>query len=59
MLCADCLKEFPMSKLRFKPDGIVKNSHGMKAHKAQCPDCSRKIVIDDTTMKTREPGEDG
>jgi len=57
MKCVDCTRDFPVSKLRFVPDGMVTGTT-MKAHKAQCSDCMRKIPIDDTTLSRREPGCD-
>jgi len=50
MKCADCQEMFPLTELRFKPDGMVPGTH-IKAHRAQCHKCAQKIPIDETSKK--------
>jgi len=55
MKCADCGKDFPLTRIRFKHIGLLEGTPpgtNIQEHKAQCDPCARIVPIDETTMKT-------
>ena len=60
MKCARCNKEkgFPGRGVTLVKNGMIRGTLGMTKYDAVCNDCIVKVPIDDTTMKTREPGCD-
>ena len=54
MLCADCQKDFKLTELIFKEDGMVPGLI-MTRYKALCRDCSKKVPIDDNVTREIAP----
>lgn len=58
MKCVRCNKERSLTQVSMKHNGSIPGTGGMKKYDAICHDCIKTVPIDDTTMKSREPGED-